>query len=195
MQTRPVTSDGYLFPALLVILVGAGGLALVDLWVDVGDGVPWSHVAAEGLITLAMGIGALLVLGRLRARAGEQRKTAESLARRLAASDRDGAHWRREAQSLLRGLGAAIAQQFEVWHLSAAEKEVALLLLKGLSHKEIARHRGVSEATARQQARAVYRKAGLSGRRDLAAYFLEDIALPAAPRTTEALPMTGQARP
>ncbi len=38
--------------------------------------------------------------------------------------------------------------------------------------------RGISEATTRQQARAVYRKAGVAGRNDLAAFFLEDLALP-----------------
>ena len=35
--------------------------------------------------------------------------------------------------------------------------------------------RSVSVATARQQATAVYRKAGLGGRHDLAAFFLEDL--------------------
>lgn len=69
-------------------------------------------------------------------------------------------------------------QQFEAWNLTPAEKEIALFLLKGLSHKEIAVIRGISEATARQHARSVYRKSGLSGRRHLAAFFLEDIALP-----------------
>lgn len=76
------------------------------------------------------------------------------------------------------GLGQAIDEQFDRWHLSPAEKEVGLLLLKGLSHKEVAEARAVTEATARQQARAVYKKAGLSGRHDLAAFFLEDLMLP-----------------
>jgi DNA-binding CsgD family transcriptional regulator len=62
--------------------------------------------------------------------------------------------------------------------LSPAEKEVALLLLKGLSHKELAKVRSITEATARQQARAIYKKAGLSGRSDLAAFFLEDLLVP-----------------
>ena len=72
----------------------------------------------------------------------------------------------------------ALDRQFQRWALSPAEKEVALLLLKGLSHKEIAEVRSITEATARQQARAVYKKAGLSGRADLAAFFLEDLLLP-----------------
>jgi len=38
-----------------------------------------------------------------------------------------------------------------------------MLLLKGLSLKEIATVRGTGERTVREQARAVYRKAGLTG--------------------------------
>jgi len=56
-----------------------------------------------------------------------------------------------------------------------------LLLLKGLSHKEIAEVRNVSETTVRHQARSLYRKAGLSGRNDLAAFFLEDLLGPQTP--------------
>jgi DNA-binding NarL/FixJ family response regulator len=51
-------------------------------------------------------------------------------------------------------------------------------MLKGLRHKEIAKIRHTSERTVRQQALAIYRKAGLEGRTDLAAYFLEDLLPP-----------------
>lgn len=81
----------------------------------------------------------------------------------------------------------AIDRQFERWGLFAAEREVALLLLKGLSHKEVASARETSERTVRQQALAVYRKAGLSGRAELAAFFLEDLLLP-APEAARARP-------
>ena len=72
-----------------------------------------------------------------------------------------------------------IDRQFVAWSLSPAEREIASLLLKGLSHKEIATLRQVSEATVRQQARGVYRKAGVDGRHELAAFFLEGL-LPGA---------------
>lgn len=110
--------------------------------------------------------------------AREVQEEALALAERLKASEAEAARWRDEARELLKGLGAAIDRQFERWALSPAEKEVALLLLKGLSHKELAEVRSISEATARQQARSVYKKAGLSGRNDLAAFFLEDLLLP-----------------
>jgi DNA-binding NarL/FixJ family response regulator len=59
-----------------------------------------------------------------------------------------------------------------------SEREVGLLLLKGLSLKDIAVVRGASEATVRQQAQAIYRKADLAGRAELSAFFLEDLLLP-----------------
>lgn len=89
-----------------------------------------------------------------------------------------GRRWRSEARSYLDGLGAAIETQFSRWNLTDAEREVALLLLKGLSSKEIAQVRGVSERTIREQARAVYAKAGLTGRTALSAFFLEDLLAP-----------------
>ena len=55
---------------------------------------------------------------------------------------------------------------------------MALLLLKGLSLKEISLVRGVSEKTARAQSFAVYAKSGLGGRAELSAFFLEDLLAP-----------------
>lgn len=89
-----------------------------------------------------------------------------------------GQRWRAEARTLLQGLGEAIDVQFTRWNLTDAEREVALLLLKGLSHREIAAVRAVSERTVREQARAIYAKAGLSGRATLSAFFLEDLLAP-----------------
>ena len=89
-----------------------------------------------------------------------------------------GHRWRSEARGLLDGLGAAIEQQFTRWNLTEAEREVALLLLKGLSTKEVAGVRAVSERTIREQARAIYSKAGLTGRAALSAFFLEDLLAP-----------------
>jgi DNA-binding CsgD family transcriptional regulator len=103
---------------------------------------------------------------------------ARDLQRDLDGTRADLARWRSEAQEALRGLGAAIDAQFERWELTPAERDVALLLLKGFSLKEIAELRTTGERTARQQALAVYRKAGLAGRAELAAFFLEDLLLP-----------------
>ncbi len=89
-----------------------------------------------------------------------------------------GQRWRSEARSHLKGLGDAIEQQFTRWNLTDAEREVALLLLKGLSHKEVATVRAVSERTVREQSRSIYTKSSLTGRAALSAFFLEDLLAP-----------------
>ena len=86
--------------------------------------------------------------------------------------------WRERAQHALAGLAQAISEQLAAWSLTPAESEVALLLLKGYSHKRIAKLTARSEATVRQHAAVVYHKSGLAGRAELAAFFLEDLILP-----------------
>ena len=68
-------------------------------------------------------------------------------------------------------------KQFSDWKLSPTEHDVALLLIKGLSMKEIAEVRQVKEKTVRQQATQIYAKSGCAGRHELAAHFIEDLIL------------------
>jgi len=62
--------------------------------------------------------------------------------------------------------------------LIPAEQEIAMSLIKGLSFREVAELRQTREKTARQHAANVYRKAGLSGRHELAGWFFEDLFNP-----------------
>jgi DNA-binding CsgD family transcriptional regulator len=110
--------------------------------------------------------------------AQRQRDDQAQLIRDLELARAQGQRWRAEARSHLIGLGEAIEAQFSRWNLTAAERDVALLLLKGLSLKEIATIRASSERTVREQARALYAKAGLTGRAALSAFFLEDLSAP-----------------
>ena len=107
-----------------------------------------------------------------------QREEQLTLLRDLEVARVQGQRWRSEARSLLNGLGDAIQAQFSRWNLTEAESEVALLLLKGLSLKEIAAVRATTERTVRAQARSLYSKAGLTGRASLSAFFLEDLLAP-----------------
>ncbi len=153
-------------------------LAIIDVVGDLRVGTTAAHVVVESAIAAlgAIGAGVLLArLGRLRREAQQLRDEARTLTTNLDASRAEAARWRRDASDLIAGLATAIDRQLEAWGLTTAEKEVALLLLKGLSHKEIAAVREVSETTVRQQARAIYRKASVEGRHDLAAFFLEDL--------------------
>jgi len=67
-----------------------------------------------------------------------------------------------------------IDQQLVDWALTPSERDVAMLVLKGLSFEEIASVRETKEKTVRQQATAIYRKSGLNGRHEFAAWFFED---------------------
>lgn len=166
---------GLIFLAI-ALLVG------IDLAADARVGSTLRHLLMEGgiFVLAAWGGGWMLRQNRRLAR------EAAVLTRDLATLRVAAEAWRREAGDLLAGLGAAMDHQFARWGLSAAEQEVALLLLKGLSHKEIGECRGVGEATVRQQARNLYRKAGLAGRHELAAFFLEDLLAPRGGRSEEA---------
>jgi len=71
-------------------------------------------------------------------------------------------------------------RQFDVWSLTKREQEVVISLLKGLSFREVSELRQTREKTVRQQATSVYKKAGVAGRHELAAWFFEDLLDPAA---------------
>ena len=119
-------------------------------------------------------VGVILLFQVSRRQQEEQR----TLIRDLELARAQGQHWRSEARTFLNGLGEAIETQFSRWNFTEAEREVALLLLKGLSLKEIATVRATSDRTVRVQTRALYAKAGLSGRAALSAFFLEDLLAP-----------------
>jgi DNA-binding CsgD family transcriptional regulator len=102
------------------------------------------------------------------------RRLRQSLEQRTAERDM----WQRNARHALEGFGRAIDEEFGAWGLTPTERDVALLLLKGHSYKAIGKLTRRSAATVRQHAAAVYQKAGLGGRAQLAAYFLEDLVLP-----------------
>lgn len=181
MDDDEPTSDRRVLALSLAGFLAVALLIGVDVSADLAEGTTVGHVLMEvGVIGIGL-VGAVLLVWRLvviTRMVRASRTEAASLAARLTQSEADAARWREESKDILKGLGAALDKQFERWALSPAEREVALLLLKGLSHKEIGEVRSIGEATARQQARAVYRKAGLTGRADLAAFFLEDL-LPA----------------
>jgi DNA-binding CsgD family transcriptional regulator len=159
-----------------VVFLLVAALICVDYLADADAHDARVHAAIElTLMAIAVAAGAFFW-----SRFVVLRRREHLLARDLDRAEAEAERWKREANELLRGLGVAIDAQFDRWGLSAAEREVGLLLLKGLAHKEIAELRATSEKTVRQQALAVYRKAGLAGRAELSAFFLEDLLLPAA---------------
>lgn len=167
----------------IVLFAVIAVLMATDTTIEYRRGVPMALQSFEGMIFLLALFGiAFHWRGLLAARHESRRLNRELAAAREEATrlTEDARRWKGEAQDSLRGLGQAIDRQFDRWSLTAAEREVALLQLKGLRHKEIATLRNTSERTVRQQALAIYRKSGLNGRTDLAAFFLEDLLLPDA---------------
>lgn len=159
---------------LTLLLAAIAAFGATDLLLDRPRTLLSLHVLFE-LTFIALCLGSLAWLWR--GWHGAHHALARS---RQALRDREVERdrWRAEAERLLAGLGVAIEAQFERWGLTPAEKEVALLLLKGLGHKDAAEVLARSERTVRQHAIAVYRKSGLAGRAELAAFFLEDLLLP-----------------
>ncbi|MFW5968033.1 MAG: helix-turn-helix transcriptional regulator [Persicimonas sp.] len=164
--------------AVLALFAAIAALVAADLLIDYESGTSVGHVLLEGVVLGCAVIGVAVLGGRLLGAWRRARDESGQLRTELERTRADARRWKREAEQHLRGLGEAIEHQFERWGLTPAEKEVALLMLKGLSHADIAEVRGVSDRTVRQQAHVVYKKAGLDGRADLAAFFLEDLLLP-----------------
>ncbi|HKJ03134.1 MAG TPA: hypothetical protein VJ997_11785 [Longimicrobiales bacterium] len=162
----------HLVLALLFVLITVAASA--DLVMDRPPTL-WSvHVLAEAtLVLVSLGAASYLAwgwYGTLR----EVRTLEAEVAERRA--ERDA--WKERASQALQGLSEALDAQFDAWELTDAERETALMLLKGLSHKRIGKLTARSERTARQHAVAVYRKSGLAGRSELAGFFLEGVMLP-----------------
>lgn len=150
--------------ALLLALEYVTQDEAVTLFDFVGDAV--------GLfLTIGAATGMTLLLLRIHAQHEEQM----ALIHDLEIARADGSGWRIKAHSHLAGLKAEMDKQFRDWGLTDAERDIGLLILKGLSHKEIARLRNTTDATVRQQAQGIYRKAGLPGKTAFSAYFLEDL--------------------
>jgi DNA-binding NarL/FixJ family response regulator len=59
-----------------------------------------------------------------------------------------------------------------------SEKEVGIMIIKGLSYAEIASARKSSERTARNQGSALLNKAQLKNKSELMAFLLEDLFYP-----------------
>jgi len=150
-------------------------VVLSDMLTDFNEGARWWHLAIEGLIGLFAGGGIFFLLKNsfnLQHRLEDERHNVSTF-------KAEAEKWRMQSKKYLDGLSLAIDSQLTEWGLTSSEKEVAFLLLKGLSLKELADVRGTTEKTARAQAISVYAKSGLAGRSELSAFFLEDLLLPA----------------
>lgn len=166
--------------AVALLSIVAGGT--IDLILDQPENWLSFHAVFETLMIA----GALLMATTLWVGWWRAERSIRELQERLEDRRAERDRWRESARKALEGLGTAIDRQFAEWQLTPAEREVALHLLKGFSHKAVARATGRSERTARQHATSVYEKAQLGSRAELAAYFLGDLILPSETEGSQA---------
>lgn len=146
---------------LLVLQAAAAAFFVLDIVADIagahGVSEGATHKALEALAVIALIAGLWLTvreIGRLRRR---QRRIEAQL---------------RVASGAFLEL---IEEHFESWGLTPAERDVALLAIKGLSIAEIAGVRQTREGTVKAQCNAIYAKAGVSGRQQLLSLFVEEL--------------------
>ena len=158
--------------SVFIAILGAVALASgADLVADLSHGADTAHVIKEAaVVAISMIAIVWLLLGLHR-----QKQEILSLQRELGEAQNTRARAAEHVVEARRKLGQVVSRQFVEWELTESEKEVGWLLLKGLSLKEIALVRETQEKTVRQQASAIYRKSGVSGRHAFSAWFIEDI--------------------
>jgi DNA-binding CsgD family transcriptional regulator len=171
MLSRHERTIAIVFLSLFCIFSG------FDLAEDIKQGSTFFHLIEESLV---MGFS-LFFLVFLWSRYTSLKTENTVLQRDLTLVRTEFNIFKDKAQHHIDGLSHLIDDQFEKWGLTKSEKEVALLLLKGLAAKEIAEVRDASVKTISQQCSAVYEKSKLGNRAELAAYFLEDLFLPPEP--------------
>lgn len=150
------------FGAILVLQTGCAIVFASDIILTV-MGVPYAPLpwAYREILELAAAIGLILgaILGAFVLRASLRRT--------------------KEAENALRAASGAfmelVEDHFNDWGLTAAERDVALFALKGLSIAEIADLRSTSQGTVKAQTNAIYRKAGVSGRPQLLSMFVDEL--------------------
>jgi DNA-binding NarL/FixJ family response regulator len=174
-----VLNEQILF-GVFALLIGA--FTAWDLFIDSGLGTSINHIVLEGTIVIFSFVAFIRIILLTIAK---YRLIQDSLNTKLVNAQteaillrEDNIKYRNEAQVFLEGIAVVIDRQFSEWKLTNSEKEVALLMLKGLSNKQIAEIRNTSEKTIQSQASQIYSKSSLESRAQLSAYFLEDLLLP-----------------
>lgn len=156
--------------AVIVVLAAVALATLIDVVSDLSYGSTFSHVAIEVAVVVLSLSGVFWLLMHLRS----QHRALERIKQEIAAEKQRQSSTATVGHEDRGKMSEIIREQFKRWQLTTGEQEVALLLLKGLSFKEIAGVRDTHEKTVRQQASAIYKKADVSGRHAFAAWFIED---------------------
>lgn len=154
-----------IFLAFLTIFTG------VDIVSDLSEGLDFNHLLHEIIIFAS----ALIIVSYKVYVSIKKDKVIDTLSKNATEASIEVNYYKQQVQKYRDGVAEILAKQFKIWGLTDSESDIALLLVKGSSMKEIAGIRGTGEATVRQQATSVYKKSGLENRNQLVSYFLEDL--------------------
>jgi DNA-binding CsgD family transcriptional regulator len=166
--------DKYFSAIIVIVLLANFVFILTDLADDISENMGAWHIVPEVLTAIAT---FCLVVG-LTLKLRESREESTTLRQKIDQLEDEAHDWKIKTARYTQGLSEAIDEQMRSWGLTDAEKEVALLLLKGLSNKDVAEVRSTSEQTVKQHSSTIYRKSGLTSRAELSAFFLEDLLSP-----------------
>ena len=112
---------------IITLLVMVAGMATVDILTDIKGALTLRHILLEG----GAGVTALFgIFYFMRGTAVLKEKLTASVKETLTLKQ-DAKIWKIQAQKHIEGLAQSINAQLHAWNLSQAEKEIALLLLKG----------------------------------------------------------------
>lgn len=149
-------------PNLVIALIGVQSVcAIVFLWDVIYDlqeplVATW-HIVPEAMASLALIIGIgfeVVYLVHLL-----QRKTSLERSVEMASAQ----------------LQDIIQSHFDSWKLTASERDVAALMIKGLSISEIASVRGSADGTVKAHLSAIYRKSNARNRAEVLSHIMDTL--------------------
>ena len=118
----------------LIVLVLFAASFVADIYLDVREGIPMAHIWHE----IALFLVAMIAIGWQVYVIFQKNLSISHLNGELLETKKTYQDWKLKTQSNAQEIRLMIDQQFGLWHLSSSEKDVALLLIKGFSMKEIA---------------------------------------------------------
>lgn len=155
----------------LMSLIFTFSLISLDVIIELKHTFSFEHIIVELLIFLSSLVGVVSLLYKYMI----EKKEKNELVEKLSSVNKEMEEWRNKVSKVSKDFFWAVEEQMEIWGLTKSEKDIAVLLIKGMSTKDIAELRGVTEKTIRTHATSIYRKSNLNTRYELASYFIEGL--------------------
>jgi len=146
--------------AALILLQALCAMFFIgDVVIDLGQGdhLDDLHLILEAIAALALSAGVIYLMRELR-----------DLNNRMAAMELGIRAARGDMSNLIDAF-------FDQWRLTPSEREIALMVLKGIDNDSIAKMRGTAQSTVRAQCTRIYAKAQVDGRAQLLSIFMEEL--------------------